>query len=140
MKKNLTLLAITIICGIPLAVASVANRSFEETTAAAAFTALTIPDQTRCGWFSNPTPGNFWLDDKDGEWIIGTQGGFQAEGDYPPPFKKTEWVKTNGDYGYGCACFKGRFNSETNQVEVVKSAYARPLSVCRKDKTLKEPE
>lgn len=94
--------------------------------------------ETRCGWFSNPTPANAWLNDKDGEWIIGTQGGHQAEGDWPS-FKKSQWIKTNGSYGYGCACLKGTFNKQTNEVVEIKSAAARALSVCRKDKALKKP-
>jgi len=32
--------------------------------------------ETRCGWFSNPTPANAWLWDREAEWIIGVQGGF----------------------------------------------------------------
>lgn len=98
-----------------------------------------VVNQTRCGWLSNPTPANFWLDDKDGQWIIGTQGGRQAKGNYPPNFKKSQWVKTNGNYGYGCACVRGTFDSETKQVISVKRASARSLSTCRKDKALKEP-
>ena len=39
--------------------------------------------EMRCGWFSNPTPGNASLYDRDGEWIIGVQGGYQADGDWP---------------------------------------------------------
>jgi hypothetical protein len=34
--------------------------------------------QTRCGWLQNPTPANWWLIDRDGEWLIGAQGGYQA--------------------------------------------------------------
>lgn len=97
------------------------------------------PEVTRCGWFSNPTPGNFWLDDKDGEWTIGTQGGHQAEGDYPPVFGKGQWIKTNGNYGYGCACVKGSFNADNHEVDAVTKATARPLAACRKDKALKKP-
>jgi hypothetical protein len=29
----------------------------------------------RCGWFDNPTSGNAWLYDRDGEWTVGIQGG-----------------------------------------------------------------
>ena len=39
------------------------------------------PFETRCGWFSNPTPSNAFLSDRHGEWIIGLQGGHQAKGD-----------------------------------------------------------
>ncbi|MGO4778074.1 DUF4087 domain-containing protein, partial [Lysobacter sp. 2RAB21] len=30
--------------------------------------------ENRCGWFVNPSPANAWLIDRDGEWIIATQG------------------------------------------------------------------
>ena len=26
--------------------------------------------ERRCGWLSNPTPANYWLSDRDGEWTI----------------------------------------------------------------------
>lgn len=29
--------------------------------------------EVRCGWFSNPTPANASLHDRDDEWIIGVQ-------------------------------------------------------------------
>src|SRR5260370_26458049 len=66
--------------------------------------------ETRCGWFSNPTPANIWLYDRDGEWTIGVQGGYQVEGDWPwPVFKRGQWVAPNaGDYGYGCLCIRLR--------------------------------
>src|SRR6266498_4371270 len=94
--------------------------------------------EMRCGWFSNPTPGNAWLNDQDGEWVIGVQGGHQAEGDWPD-FKPRQWVVTNGEsYGYGCACMQVRVNHKTHDVLEIKSARARPLSVCRQDRTLKK--
>src|SRR5262252_1346146 len=61
--------------------------------------------ETRCGWFSNPTPGNASLHDRAAEWIIGVQGGHQADGDWPE-FAPGQWVETNGHYGYGCACLR----------------------------------
>jgi hypothetical protein len=95
--------------------------------------------KTRCGWFSNPTPGNAWLEDRDGEWIIGVQGGHQAEGNWPE-FKPKQWVETNVHYGYGCACMQVKVDRKNSHVLEIKSARARPLSACRKDKTLKEPK
>jgi hypothetical protein len=92
--------------------------------------------ETRCGWFSNPTPGNASLHDRDREWIIGVQGGHQAEGDWPD-FDGKQWVETNGHYGHGCACMRVRVNRETDQVIKIESARARPLSVCRGDRSLK---
>ncbi len=96
--------------------------------------------ETRCGWFSNPTPANAWLDDREGEWIISVQGGHQAEGEWPV-FKRGQWVRTNaGSYGYGCACLKVRVNHQTREVLEIKTATARPLAACRKDQSLKEPK
>lgn len=31
--------------------------------------------ENRCGWVDNPTPANWWLTDRDGEWVIGVPGG-----------------------------------------------------------------
>jgi hypothetical protein len=53
----------------------------------------------RCGWFVNPTPGNFVLQDADGNWWIQMQGsppapGFEDALDRAQPFG-TEWVNEN---------------------------------------------
>jgi Protein of unknown function (DUF4087) len=94
--------------------------------------------ETRCGWFTNPTPANAWLYDRDGEWIIGTQGGHQAEGDWPT-FKPRQWVHTNGSsYGYGCACLHVRVDKQTREVAEIKSSRARALGQCRQDPALKK--
>jgi hypothetical protein len=92
--------------------------------------------EMRCGWFSNPTPSNASLHDRDAEWIIGVQGGYQAEGDWPE-FAPKQWIETNVHYGYGCACMKVRVDGETHRVIEIESAKARPLSACRSDRKLK---
>jgi hypothetical protein len=94
------------------------------------------PTEMRCGWFSNPTPANASLYDREAEWIIGVQGGHQAEGDWPS-FRPGQWVKTNGNYGHGCACLRVRVNPETHEVMEIESARARPLAVCRNDRSLR---
>lgn len=91
--------------------------------------------ENRCGWFVNPTPANAWLNDKDGEWIIGVQGGFQAEGDYPD-FPDDQWVKTNVNYGYGCACIRGKFDNDSKKILEILSSTIKPLSACKKDASL----
>lgn len=93
--------------------------------------------ETRCGWFSNPTPANAWLWDREAEWTIGVQGGFQAEGEWPT-FKPTQWVRQNRNYGYGCACLQVRVDKQTHEVLEIKSSRARPLTQCRKDPALKK--
>ena len=92
--------------------------------------------ERRCGWFSNPTPANASLYDRDGEWIISVQGGHQADGDWPD-FGARQWIETNVHYGYGCACLQLQVNRSTHKVIAIESAKARPLSACRNDRKLK---
>lgn len=94
--------------------------------------------EKRCGWFENPTPGNAWLRDRDGEWIIGVQGGYQAVGDWPA-FKDNQWVETNVHYGYGCACMNVATDRRNRRILRIENAFARPLTACRKDKRLRKP-
>ena len=98
--------------------------------------AIATVSETRCGWFSNPTPANASLHDRDAEWIVGVQGGHQADGDWPE-FAPSQWVKTNVNYGYGCACMRVQVNANTKEVIRIESAQARPLSACRRDPALK---
>ena len=99
--------------------------------------------ETRCGWFENPTPGNAWLTDADGQWVISTQGTeSEVEGDWPS-FEGREggWVHTNGgSYGYGCVCMKVKTDAATETLLKIESSRVLPLSVCRTDKDLTEPE
>jgi hypothetical protein len=64
-------------------------------SAASHVLSLHVAEENRCGWFSNPTPGNAWLEDRDGEWTVGIQGNHEAEGDWPS-FKRSQRVVTNG--------------------------------------------
>ncbi len=91
--------------------------------------------EKRCGWFHNPTPSNAWLIDRDDEWIVGYQGGHQAEGDWPD-FSDKQWVKTNVHYGYGCACITVELDKKTKYVKRILKAEALDLSVCERDKSL----
>ena len=93
--------------------------------------------ETRCGWFSNPTPANASLYDAQREWIISVQGGYEAEGDWPDIPEK-QWVITNVHYGYGCACMRVTVNRETSKVIKIVSSSARPVSACRRDRALKK--
>ncbi|MGN6512165.1 MAG: DUF4087 domain-containing protein [Lysobacteraceae bacterium] len=94
--------------------------------------------QTRCGWFDNPTPGNAWLHDRDGEWTIATQGEYEARGDWPR-FQDAQWVATNRSYGHGCACLQAVVDGRARRIVRIISASARPLAVCRRDPALEEP-
>lgn len=112
-------------------------------TTAAARTAGAAPaeEARRCGWLSNPTPGNWWLTDRDGQWVLGTQGGEQAPGlDETPDMSTAGWVETNGHYGYGCACMTMTHDPATRRVTRIADVEPKPLGQCRADRALPPPE
>ena len=93
--------------------------------------------QTRCGWLQNPTPANWWLRDRDGEWTLGVQGGYQAPGmDEMPDMSSAGWVEVNGHYGYGCACLRVSVDRRSGRVTRLYSARPLPLRQCRADRRL----
>lgn len=95
----------------------------------------------RCGWIHNPTPANWWLVDRDGQWEIGSQGGYQAPGmDRIPDLSESRWVVTNGaSYGHGCVCMTADVNPRTKRVTRIYSVRQQSLAVCRADRKLPRP-
>jgi len=99
---------------------------------------LQNPIERRCGWLDNPTPGNWSLFDRHGEWLIGMQMAYQAPGiDNIPEFPKSAWVRTNaGSYGYGCICMRVTTDRATRRLTSILSAIVKPLRLCRADRKL----
>ncbi len=96
----------------------------------------------RCGWLENPTPGNWWLTDQNGQWVLATQGAPQPTPDPMdaiPDISTHDYVKTNGEYGYACACLEGQFDEATKGVLKVTAFKQLPLQACRTDKKLPKP-
>jgi hypothetical protein len=94
----------------------------------------------RCGWLHNPTPGNWWLTDREGEWILATQGGEEAAGmEEMPDMSALDWKKTNGHYGYGCACLTITADPATRRVIRFKAPTPLRLAQCRSDRALPKP-
>jgi len=93
--------------------------------------------ERRCGWLQNPTPANWWLVDRDGEWLLGAQGGYQARGmDRMPDMSSAGWVETNGHHGHGCACMTVTTDRRTRRITRLISATPLPLGQCRRDRRL----
>jgi hypothetical protein len=92
----------------------------------------------RCGWLVNPTPANWWLQDRDAEWILSVQGRGGVPGfDDIPDMSGKGWVVTNGSsYGYGCACIEIEAGAKPGDVRRMGKATPRPLSACRADPKL----
>lgn len=93
--------------------------------------------ERRCGWLENPTPGNFSLRDRRGEWLLGVQGGQQARGiDGMPDMATAGWVETSGHYGYGCACLLVDTDRGGRRIVRLHEARPIPLGQCRADRAL----
>lgn len=96
--------------------------------------------ERRCGWLHNPTPGNWWLVDRDGEWLLGAQGGYQAPGmENIPDMSTAGWESTNGNYGHGCACLAVTVDRDSRRVLQLAGAEPKPLDQCRADTALPLP-
>ncbi|HZG31218.1 Protein of unknown function [Ensifer adhaerens] len=96
---------------------------------------------TRCGWVLNPTPGNWYLSDGDGDWTLATQGsdeeavGMENIGD----ISAGDYEATNGNYGYACGCMKVRDDPATMRILEVLSFRQSSLAKCKKDPHLPSP-
>lgn len=92
--------------------------------------------ESRCGWIINMSPGNFSLRDKDAEWTLSEQGGYQAKGmDKIPDLSGDQFVDL-GPHGYGCACIDGVMKAETHEVVGIKTFTQKKLKDCLADETL----
>lgn len=99
-----------------------------------------LASELRCGWLQNPTPANQWLIDKDGTWDISLQGGHSAPGiEKLKDFPDDQFVKTNGNYGYGCSCIRVDVNKSDKKVTQIYSSKILPLNRCETDQTLPTP-
>ena len=98
--------------------------------------------ETRCGWLQNPTPANWWLDDADGSWTIMTQGGgWEPDGmDRIPDISEGDYVRTNGNYGYACACMNVDTDSGEGRIVAIHSFRQLPIAQCANDTALSAPE
>lgn len=100
----------------------------------------TFASELRCGWLQNPGPANLWLTDSEGRWDISLQGGYSALGiERIKDFTDDQYVKTNGNYGYGCACIKVNVNFEERKITQIYSFKMLPLERCQSDKKLPLP-
>lgn len=96
--------------------------------------------ERRCGWFRNPTPANFYLEDRDGLWVLMQQGESYIPGLLAlPDMRSGGWVATNGSYGYGCACLTMDVDHGRGRATRIRRAEPLPLERCRADRALPPP-
>lgn len=97
--------------------------------------------ELRCGWIENPTPANVWLVDRDGLWIISSQGlDEQAEGDFALPEDNNVTVFTNRTYGYYCGCMSVTVDKANMRILTFKQTRAFEPSRCVNDRAISSSE
>ncbi|MFH4464884.1 DUF4087 domain-containing protein [Vibrio diabolicus] len=96
-------------------------------------------EETRCGWLENPSPANMWLIDRDGSWDISVQGTSNALDDksmellYQATANENEFVRTNRNYGFSCACLAVDVDEEQNSITTIYKSKQLPLKQCLED-------
>ena len=104
-----------------------------------------IITEKRCGWVYNPTPGNYWLEDADSTWVLSAQGGNEIKGmdnlKSPESAESLNFVRTNINYGYYCACLELKVIEEDGKKKASElfSSNILPLKTCLEDVELKLP-
>lgn len=95
--------------------------------------------ENRCGWLANLRPRDWWLVDREGTWTISAQDDSTAEAagmSQVPDFDPRQFVSTNGDHGYGCACLQVETDKATMSIKRVLGGKVLPLRTCQADRTL----
>ena len=114
-----------------------------------AATTAALAKENRCGWIQNPTPGNYWLDDGEGSWVLTAQGSdVEPLGmENMPDFTTGDFVETNGYYGYACGCIQAETehssdfgDSFVGRITAIYSVKQLPISQCRNDSALPKPD
>ena len=111
--------------------------------------ALASAKENRCGWIQNPTPGNYWLDDRDGMWVLMTQGSDEEPLGMEnfPDISTGDYVASNGNYGYTCGCIQAETERNTDspdasagRITAIYGVKLLPLKKCLADRSLPKPE
>lgn len=104
-----------------------------------ALPALSFAAETRCGWLDNPTPRNWWLQDKDKTWTIMTQDPDRPDGpegmELIPDLAEGDFVEVNGSYGYACACMSVETDGNERITKIL-SVRQLKIAQCQGDKAL----
>ena len=104
----------------------------------------TSAEEVRCGWLDNPTPANVWLVDKEGTWVLSTQGVQNPLSDdsidliFQAFDNKSEYVRTNGNHGFSCACLTLETDKSDHSVTHVSKSKQLDLKRCLEDTSITE--
>lgn len=105
----------------------------------AAMVAPAVAQERRCGWLQNPGPANWYLEDRDGQWELWTQGRAMPPGmSAVTGMTNRDWVRPSGNYGYGCACLTLVSDVHGVITRVIASEQL-PIARCEADRSLRAP-
>ena len=100
----------------------------------------TMAAENRCGWIENPSPGTWWITDKDARWEISTQGGYSVPTqsiDNLPNVLPNEYVRVSGIYGYSCGCLSVDTDKRNRRVtKILQKGKQVFLKQCLEDKAI----
>ena len=98
--------------------------------------------ELRCGWIENPTPGNYYLTDREARWEMSAQGGmYEAEGmDNIGDLSSGDYRATNGNNGYACGCATVKTDPDSQRVVVIDAFEQKTIADCEADPNLPIPE
>jgi Protein of unknown function (DUF4087) len=102
--------------------------------------AATGPAKLRCGWWDNPTPGNVFFTDRDGDWTFAMQAMYEAEGRFWVDYKPAEGAPRGASHEHVCVCGRMQLDPDSRLARSVTDLHARPLKACRTDPALKGKE
>ncbi len=100
--------------------------------------------EVRCGWLENPSPSNMWLIDRDGIWNISVQGAVNNLDDksielaYQAIADDKDFVRTNNNYEFSCACLTVDLDIDRMLVKTVYKADQLNLKQCLEDVAITE--
>jgi hypothetical protein len=104
------------------------------------FNNMAIASENRCGWLGqNIAPDYWWLSDAKATWIFPLQGDDEVDmdsADKIPMFDDKEFIKTNGSFGYGCACLTVTTDQASKRILRIHKGKQLPLKKCEDDKKL----
>lgn len=96
-----------------------------------------------CGWLDNPSPANLFFTDSEAFWFISAQGKAPLNDAsmnlvYAALHDEQQFVRTNVNYGFSCACLTVDKSLETNSITKVYQSEQMTLKTCLEDQAIAE--
>ena len=96
-----------------------------------------------CGWLDNSSPANVFFTDNENDWVISAQGKSPLDDQsmnfvYAALHDEQQFVRTNVNYGFSCACLTVDKNQQTESITKVYQSEQMNLKTCLEDQAIAE--